>query len=90
MQPSPERPLTRLFGSCLILSFCVACSSAPALHVSADTYCEKSRPIVADAAQLRVYYDNWTVMKPYAIQVVQHNDTYNANCLEYTKGSAAP
>lgn len=88
MRLNNARLSRRLCASFLILSCLGACSSPPELHVSADTYCEKARYIAATDAQLKVIAapPTWDTMKPYAQQVAENNTTYNANCLEYTKG----
>lgn len=61
-----------------------ACSEKP-LIVSADTSCEKFRHISATDEQIKVFADNWSVMEPYADQILTHNAVYDAACLREPK-----
>jgi hypothetical protein len=85
MPRSNGRRLTALCAAWLLLISASGCAKAPPI-VSGDLSCEKFRHISASEDQLRVFDQHWDVMESYADQIVSHNITYDAHCLEQPAG----
>lgn len=74
----------RLLAAAAIILLLAGCAEKP-LVISADTSCEKFRHISATDEQIKVFADNWSVMEPYADQILTHNAVYDAACLKADK-----
>lgn len=63
-----------------ILLSLTSCASAPPV-VSGDTYCERSRRIVATRDQADELLSNETKWRSLVKQIADHNDSYVMNCI---------
>lgn len=63
-----------------MISLIAGCSPPPPV-VSGDTYCEKSKFILASPEQKKTLKSDEPLWRSLVVGVVNHNDTYVLNCV---------